>query len=132
MCALCVLSVEAGLGVWGVASPNVILFALVRSLYGALGSAAPPAVQAYIAARTDHEERTQALSLVSSSFGLGTVIGPAVAPFFILPIVGLAGPLPVFAVIGLILLTLLLWRLPPDPPRLSAPGAAPPNPTPPR
>src|SRR3546814_19632289 len=99
------------------------LFALFRSLYGGLGSAAPPAVQAYVAARTDPEQRTQALSLVSSSFGLGTVIGPAIAPFFILPLVGLAGPLLVFALIGLLVLVTLRWRLPNDTPRFSARGA---------
>ena len=42
------------------ASTTFILFALFRSLYGGLGSASPPAVQAYVAARTDAEERTQA------------------------------------------------------------------------
>ena len=50
-----------------------LLFALFRSLYGGLGSAAPPAVQAYVASRTPRSERTQALALVASSFGLGTV-----------------------------------------------------------
>ena len=66
---------------------------------------------------------TRALSLVSSSFGLGTVIGPAVAPFFILPFVGLSGPLLVFALIGLLVLVMLRWRLPDDMPRFAARGA---------
>ena len=78
--ALCGLVLWAGLkGLIG-AGVTFIVFALFRSLYGGLGSAAPPAVQAYVASRTDPDERTQALSLVSSSFGLGTVIGPAIAP----------------------------------------------------
>src|SRR3546814_14052173 len=106
------------------------LFALFRSLYGGLGSAAPPAVQAYVAARTDPEQRTQALSLVSSSFGLGTVIGPALAPFFILPIVGLAGPLTVFALIGIGVLVAPRWRLPNDLPRFAARGGVASYPTP--
>lgn len=121
--ALCGLTLWAGLAGWLAASTTFIIFALFRSLYGGLGSAAPPAVQAYVAARTDPEERTQALSLISSSFGLGTVIGPAIAPFFILPVVGLAGPLLVFALIGLIVLILLRWRLPDDVPRFPARGA---------
>src|SRR3546814_3567904 len=79
--------------------------------------------RSYVAARTDPEQRTQALSLVSSSFGLGTVIGPAIAPFFILPIVGLAGPLLVFALIGIGVLVALRWRLPNDVPRFAARGA---------
>lgn len=121
--ALCGLTLWAGLTGWLAAGATFVIFALFRSLYGALGSAAPPAVQAYVAARTDPEERTQALSLVSSSFGLGTVIGPAIAPFFILPFVGLAGPLLVFALIGLIVLVMLRWRLPNDIPRFAARGA---------
>lgn len=120
---LCGLTLWAGLSGWIAAGWTFVIFALFRSLYGALGSAAPPAVQAYIAARTDREERTQALSLVSSSFGLGTVIGPAVAPFFILPFVGLAGPLLVFALIGLVVLIMLRWRLPNDTPRFAARGS---------
>jgi len=126
--ALCGLALWAGLSGWLAASTTFILFALFRSLYGGFGSASPPAVQAYVAARTDAEERTQALSLVSSSFGLGTVIGPAVAPFFILPIFGLAGPLLVFAIIGMIVLVMLRWRLPNDTPRFAARGAIAPYP----
>ena len=120
--ALCGFVLWAGLEGWLAASMTFILFALFRSLYGGLGSAAPPAVQAYVAARTDPEQRTQALSLVSSSFGLGTVIGPAIAPFFILPIVGLAGPLLIFALIGIAVLIALRWRLPNDVPRFAARG----------
>lgn len=120
--ALCGLVLWAGLKGWLAAGVTFILFALFRSLYGGLGSAAPPAVQAYVASRTDPEERTQALSLVASSFGLGTVIGPAIAPFFILPFVGLSGPLLVFALIGLCVLIALRWRLPDDVPRFAARG----------
>jgi MFS family permease len=113
----------AGLQGYVAAGVTFIIFAVFRSLYGGFGSAAPPAVQAYVASRTDPEERTQALSLVSSSFGLGTVIGPAIAPFFILPFVGLSGPLLVFALIGLLVLIMLRWRLPDDMPRFAARGA---------
>ena len=121
--ALCGLVLWSGLEGWLAAGTTFVLFALFRSLYGGFGSAAPPAVQAYVAARTDPEERTQALSLVSSSFGLGTVIGPAIAPFFILPIFGLSGPLLVFALIGIAVLVALRWRLPDDVPRFAARGA---------
>jgi len=120
--ALCGLTLWAGLQGYLAAGFTFIVFAVFRSLYGGFGSASPPAVQAYVAARTDPEQRTQALSLVSSSFGLGTVIGPAIAPFFILPFVGLAGPLLVFALIGLGVLIMLRWRLPDDMPRYAARG----------
>lgn len=119
---LCGLILWAGLSGWIAASFTFILFAISRSLYGGLGSAAPPAVQAYVAARTDPSERTRALSLVSSSFGLGTVLGPAVAPFFILPLFGLAGPMVMFALLGGLVLVLLHWRLPDDMPRFAARG----------
>ena len=36
----------------------LIAFAIARSLYGGFGSAAPPAVQAYVASRTPRAERT--------------------------------------------------------------------------
>ena len=37
----------------------LLLFAAARSLYGGFGSAAPPAVQAYVASRTPRSERTR-------------------------------------------------------------------------
>ena len=98
------------------------IFAACRSLYGGFGSAAPPAVQAYVAARTDPEQRTGALSVLASSFGLGTVIGPAVAPFLILPLVGLAGPMLAFAVIGVAVIVALKLLLPDDAPSHPARG----------
>ena len=42
------------------AARTLLFFAAARSLYGGFGSAAPPAVQAYVAARTARSERTQA------------------------------------------------------------------------
>jgi len=103
---------------------TLLVFALCRSLYGLLGSAAPPAVQAYVASRTPREERTQALSLISSSFGLGTVIGPALAPLMILPFLGLTGPFFAFALIGIVAMIALRLRLPNDEPRYAARGIA--------
>ena len=84
-----------------------VIFILGRGLYGALGSASPPAVQAYVAARTDGVQRTGALAAMASSFGLGTIIGPAIAPLFMFPPLGLAGPLIVFAGIGAMVLVLI-------------------------
>jgi MFS family permease len=98
------------------------LFALCRSLYGGFGSAAPPAVQAYVASRTSRTERTKSLSLLASSFGLGTVIGPALAPFFILPGLGLVGPFAVFTLIAIVVLVTLRLRLPDDNPAYAARG----------
>ncbi|MFY7838506.1 MAG: MFS transporter [Novosphingobium sp.] len=119
---LCGMILHFGLDGWFSAAFTMILFALARSFYGLLGSAAPPAVQAYVASRTGRAERTKALSLVASSFGLGTVLGPALAPLMILPGLGLVGPFAVFAIMGVIVLVLLRTRLPDDDPRFAARG----------
>ncbi|NNC51753.1 MAG: MFS transporter [Erythrobacter sp.] len=120
--ALCGLALWLGLvGVLG-GTAALIAFAIARSLYGGFGSAAPPAVQAYVASRTPRSERTQALSLIASSFGLGTVIGPALAPLMVLPFVGLTGPFIIFALIGLATLITLRLRLPNDEPQFPARG----------
>ncbi len=113
------------LGLAGVIGPVITfaLFAVCRSLYGGFGSAAPPAVQAYVAARTERAERAKALSLLASSFGVGTVIGPAVAHYLIFPPLGLAGPLFIFALFGSGVLIALHWLLPNDTPRFAARGA---------
>ena len=67
-------------------------FAIARAFYGSLGCATPSATQAYLASRTRRSARVEALSALSSSFSLGTIVGPALAPLFVLPLVGLAGP----------------------------------------
>lgn len=120
--ALCGAALYAGLrgAVSGLTA--ILFFAAARSLYGGFGSAAPPAVQAYVASRTSRAERTQALSMVSSSFGLGTVLGPALAPLLILPGVGLIGPFAAFTLAAVIVLVLLRLRLPDDDPRFAGRG----------
>lgn len=120
--ALAGLALFLGLLGWYSALWTFILFALFRSLYGGLGSAAPPAVQAYVAARTGRAERTKALSLISSSFGLGTIVGPAIAPLMIIPFFGLSSPMFAFAAIGLIVMIALALKLPDDNPGYEARG----------
>jgi MFS family permease len=93
-----------------------LLFAAARSLFGLFGSASNPAAQAYVASRTSAEERTAALSVLASAFGLGTIVGPAVAPFFVLPWVTLSGPLFAFAVIAAATLWMVARKLPQDVP----------------
>lgn len=119
---LCGITLWLGLNGWLGATATLLVFALCRSLYGGFGSAAPPAVQAYVASRTSRAERTQSLSLLSSSFGLGTVLGPALAPLLILPGLGLVGPFVVFALIAVAVLVTLRWRLPDDTPAYAARG----------
>jgi MFS family permease len=113
-----------GLGLAGWLAPITVfvIFTLGRAVYGAWGSASPPAVQAYIAARTDGERRVGALAAIASSFGLGTIIGPAIAPLFIFAPLGLSGPLVVFAGVGAVVLLLVATRLPDDTPKNAARG----------
>lgn len=122
--ALCGLVLWAGLaGVIG-GTAVLVLFASCRAIYGALGSATPSAVQAYVASRTSRADRTGALATVASSFNLGTILGPALAPLLVLPLVGFAGPVIGFSAAALLVL-LLIWRLlPSDAPDAEARGAA--------
>ncbi|MDF7774200.1 MFS transporter [Sphingomonas sp. AOB5] len=105
---LCGLFLMAGINGWLAPFATFVAFIGGRVVYGMFGSAAPPAVQALVAGRTTREERTKALTLLASAFGLGTILGPAIAPYLVLghlwaggPEVGLAGPAFVFSAFGL-------------------------------
>jgi MFS family permease len=120
---LCGLFLTAGIR--GLIAPMATLAAFIsaRMVYGLFGAAAPPAAQAILAARTTRDERTKALTLLASAFGLGTILGPALASYFVLPGVGLAGPAYVFAAGGFIV-SLITWRwLPDDTPGMESRGA---------
>jgi fucose permease len=58
---------------------------------------------------------------LAGAFGLGTIIGPAIAPIFVLPVVGLAGPMFAFAVIAAVMIYVVLRHLPEGP--IAAPAA---------
>lgn len=112
--ALCGLALLAGLK--GVLAGGITfaVFGLCRAIYGSLGSATPSATQAYLASKTRRTARVEALSALSSSFSLGTIVGPALAPLFVLPIVGLAGPLFAFALVGILVFAAIFFGLPDD------------------
>jgi MFS family permease len=80
--------------------PTMVSLISVRLIYGTFGSAAPPAAQALVALRTAREDRVKALTLLGSAFGLGTILGPALAPYLVVPILGLSGPAFAFALVG--------------------------------
>ena len=111
---LCGLALVAGLDGALAGGATFILFAICRAIYGSLGCATPSATQAYLASRTRRSARVTALSALSSSFGLGTIVGPALAPLFVLPFVGLAGPLFAFAAIAVVVFVAILAGLPDD------------------
>ena len=106
------LAATSGLEGWLGVGVAFTLMALARTIYGVFGSAAPIASQAYVADRTGPADRTQAMSLLASAQGLGTVAGPVLAPFFVLPLIGLAGPMYAFAALGAAVLILVWRRLP--------------------
>ena len=106
------LAATSGIEGWLGVGVAFVLMALARTVYGVFGSAAPIASQAYVADRTGPADRTQAMSLLASAQGLGTVAGPVLAPFFVLPLIGLAGPMYAFAALGAAVLFLVWRRLP--------------------
>lgn len=127
----CGLFLAAGIN--GVIAPVVAFgaFIVARMLYGGFGSAAPPAVQAIVASNTTRDERTKALTLLASAFGLGTILGPTFAPLFVFdrpwpggPHIGLASPAFVFGLVGVAMLVTVARLLPRDMPDETAHGAA--------
>lgn len=109
-CALVVLA-----GLHKLAAPMVIFvcFLFARALFGLFGAASNPATQAYVAEHTAPEQRTQSMSSLAGAFGLGTVIGPFIAPLFVLPLIGLSGPMFGFALLAGAML-FVVWRYLPE------------------
>jgi MFS family permease len=110
---LCGLVVSAGLR--HLATPVLIFLAFLvcRALFGLFGSASNPATQAYVADHTPRDQRTQSMAMLAGAFGVGTVVGPFLAPLFIYPVLGLAGPLFTFALIAAGML-FCVWRFLPE------------------
>ena len=115
MVSMTVCGVVVSAGLRHLAAPLIIFvcFLLARALFGLFGSASNPATQAYVADHTPRELRTQSMASLAGAFGLGTVIGPFLAPIFIYPVLGLAGPLFTFAVIAAAML-FIVWRFLPE------------------
>ncbi|WP_343344362.1 MFS transporter [Sphingomicrobium sp. XHP0239] len=111
---LCGIVLFAGLNGWMGAYLTFAVFALARAFYGIFGCATPSATQAYLASRTRRGSRVDAIAGLSSSFSLGTIVGPALAPLFVLPLLGLSGPLFVFAAFGAVVMIAVWAMLPND------------------
>ncbi|GJL91111.1 MFS transporter [Hyphococcus sp.] len=69
-------SVQLGLAGALSGLPLYVLMIAMRSLYGLIGSASPPAAQAYIADRTSKRDRTAGIASFSAAFGFGAMLGP--------------------------------------------------------
>lgn len=77
------LATVAGQLGWAPPLIAIIGMAGARALFGGFGSATNPAAQAYVADRTSTEERTEALAGLTAAFGLGGIVGPALAAAFV-------------------------------------------------
>jgi len=124
----CTMVIYIGGKHWIAPMATFVLFLLARGIFGWFGSAATPASQAYLAERTGRERRTEAIAGLAGAFGLGTIVGPAIAPLFLLPLLDLAGPTFAFAMIAGAMLIWVVLRLPETwPPPSGLPGAAKPK-----
>jgi MFS family permease len=114
MVSMVACGIVVSAGVRHLAGPIIIFvcFLLARAVFGLFGAASNPATQAYVAERTGRDERTQAMASLAGAFGLGTILGPAIAPIFVLPVVGLAGPMFAFALIAAGMLFVVIRFLP--------------------
>jgi len=110
----CGVAVVAGLR--GIMGPMTVFVALLlmRSTYGLLGSASATAAQAYVADKTAGQMRVKALSALSGSSNMGSILGPALAPFLIVGPLDLAGPLFGFALLGCLTGAAVLLVVPSD------------------
>ena len=122
---LCGVFLAAGINGWISGTAAFLLFIGGRLIYGSFGAAAPPAVQAIVAGQTTRDERTKALTLLASAFGLGTILGPAIAPYLLFGHfghveIGLAGPAFAFAAFGVGMFVAVRRMLPND--RVPQPG----------
>lgn len=117
--SVCGVFLTAGINGWIGGTAAFLCFIVGRLIYGTFGAAAPPAVQALVAGNTSRAQRTKALTLLGSAFGLGTILGPAIAPYLILGSlggveIGLAGPAFLFALFGLSVWIAVRQMLPND------------------
>ncbi len=110
----CGLVVLAGAAAMAGPLALFLAFLVVRSSYGVFGSAAATAAQAYIAEHSEGAARVKAVAGLAGALSLGTVLGPALAPFLILPPAGLASPMFLFGLGGAVILLLVALALPQD------------------
>ena len=111
-------------GLDGVFASALVIWVLrvgARMISGALFSAAVPGAQAYIADVSSGGQRTGAMGIVTSSVGLGNILGPALGALVVSMGLGLVAPLFLAALTPLIGV-LLIWRLLPAVPPVLVQG----------
>ncbi len=113
--------------VTGLVAPMAALAMLVaaRITNGAVGLAVVPAAQAFVVERTLVSRRTIVMSSLASAQTLGTILGPAAAPFMThIPGLGLAGPMVLVATLCTLILPVLAFILPHDRPPIATTPAS--------
>jgi MFS family permease len=104
------LVVQASLAGWLALLPAYALMIATRSVFGLFGSATVPAANAYVADRTEPEERAIQLASQSAGFGLGFTLGPGLVSLLL--VFGLVAPFYAMAAIGFIAAAAIGLRLP--------------------
>ncbi len=105
------LVMQAGLdGVIASAMVTWLLLVGTRLIVGSLFSAAVPAAQAYIADVSSGQQRVGAMGVLSSSIGLGNILGPALGAAVVSLGMGLVAPIFLSSLTPL-LGVVLVWRL---------------------
>ncbi|MGE0829219.1 MAG: MFS transporter [Hyphomonadaceae bacterium] len=101
--------------------PGALVFfglMLSRAIFGAVGSAASPAAQAYVADRSPPSERTERIAALTAAFALGATLGPAICAL-LAGRFGLVTPIALIAVAAAAMAVLIRRNLPeptlPDP-----------------
>lgn len=110
-CGLVVLAGAHGLLTAGAV---FLAFLIVRSSYGMFGSAAGAASQAYVADHSRGAERVRTIAALGGALNLGTILGPAIAPFLVVAALGQSTPMFCFALGGLAILIFTACVLPGD------------------
>lgn len=90
----------------------ILGFFELRAVFGLLGPASAIATQSLIAHATAGEQRTRVLTGMAGAQSLGTIVGPAIAPFAIVEPFGLTGPMVLFAALGALALAGIYLFLP--------------------
>lgn len=85
---------------------------LARAIFGAFGSAASPAAQAYVADRTSVFERTERLAALGSAFAVGQAFGPGICAALAARL-GLVFPIALVAVLAAAV-SFAIWRFLPE------------------
>jgi len=114
----------------GLVAAPLLVFAMLlgsRSLFGLFGSGTNPAAQAYVADRTDAENRTAEMASVTAGHSFGTVAGPAFAAAMVAAF-GLLSPVFFTCLLAATMSWLILTRLPEEtPPRRKLEGPSRPS-----